>query len=135
MLQAPTFQDVLEARRVIFAPTGGGHLLLWAMLAQRAGWDSAVVTVPAMGLLERVLRRPATEGMGALVVGNPSGDLHYAEVESRQVATMLGVRPLVGPEATREAMNASVSAWISEIKYRFFFGHFQRFSLRSFDSS
>jgi tetratricopeptide (TPR) repeat protein len=98
------------ARRVIFAPEARGHLLPWGLLARRAGWEAPVVTVPALGMLERVLRRPMREGAGALVVGNPTGDIPYAELEARRVAAMLGVERLVGPEATREAVLTRLGA-------------------------
>lgn len=38
---------------------------------------------------------------GSLVVGNPTGDLPFAEAEARTVAQMVGVRPFVGKEATK----------------------------------
>ena len=92
------------ARQVVFAPQGGGHLLPWGLLARRAGWEAPLVTVPALGLLERVLGRPASDGTGALVVGNPTGELRYAQEEARRVARILGTRPLVGRRATRQAI-------------------------------
>jgi len=63
-----------------------------------------VVTVPALGLLTRLLRRPPSGRSEALVVGNPTGDLTYSEREARRVAEMLGVRPLIGKAATKAAV-------------------------------
>ena len=96
--------------RVILAPESWGHLLPWEMLARQAGLEMAVVTIPALGLLARILGRPVQNGRGELVVGNPLGDLPYAEEETRQVAAMLGVEPLIGPQATREAVLARLGA-------------------------
>ena len=92
------------ARWVVLAPHAGGHLLPWDALARRAGWAVAPVTTPALGVLARVLSHPAGERTGALVVGNPLGDLPYAEAEAQQVANGLGVFPLLRQHATRAAV-------------------------------
>jgi len=92
------------ARWIVLAPHAGGHLLPWGALAGRAGWAPALATVPALGVLTRVLNRPAGERTGALVVGNPLGDLRYAEEEAQQVANGLGVSPLLRQQATRAAV-------------------------------
>ncbi len=95
------------ARRAIFAPESYGHLLPWpALLAD----DLPTTTIPALGLLAPLRRRPASGEGGALVVGNPLGDLPYAETEARQVAALLETPPLLGPKATREAVLAQLSA-------------------------
>jgi CHAT domain-containing protein len=91
-------------RWIVLAPHAGGHLLPWVALAGRAGWAAALATAPALGVLARVLSRPAGERTGALVVGNPLSDLAYAEAEARQVADGLGVSPLLRQRATRAAV-------------------------------
>ena len=92
------------ARWIVLAPHAGGHLLPWGALAGRAGWAPILATVPALGVLARALGRPAGERTGALVVGNPLGDLRHAEEEARQVADGLGVSPLLRRQATRAAV-------------------------------
>jgi len=90
--------------RIIFTPEALGHLLPWAVLTQRASWPGRLVTVPALGLLPRLRTRPAYKDGGALVVGNPVGDLPYAGLEAQEVARTLGVKPLIGPQVTKEAV-------------------------------
>jgi hypothetical protein len=95
--------------RVVLAPEGLGHLLPWSVVAQRAGWHSSdgqplpLVTLPALGLLPRLLRRPSYPDGPALVVGNPRGDLKYAEQEAQEVGALFGVKPL-GSDATKGAV-------------------------------
>jgi hypothetical protein len=96
--------------RIILAPEAFGHLIPWSVVAWRAGLRGPdglavpLVTLPALGLLPRLRRRPTGRGSGAVVVGNPLGDLRYAEQEARQVAEMFGATPLIGQQATREAV-------------------------------
>ena len=92
------------ARWIVLAPHAGGHLLPWGALAGRVGWAAAPVTTPALGVLAQALGRPAGERTGALVVGNPLGDLRYAEEEAQQVAALLGACPLIRQQATRAAV-------------------------------
>jgi len=92
------------ARWLVLAPHAASHLLPWGALAGRAGSAPALATVPALGVLARVLSHPAGETAGALVVGNPLGDLPHAEEEAQQVATLLGARPLLRRQATRAAV-------------------------------
>ena len=87
------------AQRLVFAPHTVGHYLPWGTC-----YTAPVVTVPALGLLKQLWERPLGTGDSALVVGNPRGDLRYAEQEAREVAAMLGVTPLVGPRATKAAV-------------------------------
>jgi CHAT domain-containing protein len=44
----------------------------------------------------------------ALVVGNPVGDLPFAEVEAREVARVLDTQPMLGESATRDAVLAAI---------------------------
>ncbi len=93
-----------EAKRGIFAPQAFGHLLPWAVVAHRAGLDLSCITIPALSVLPRLWQRPAPATGPALVVGNPRGDLPYAEREAQEVAEWLDTQPLIGPQATREAV-------------------------------
>jgi CHAT domain-containing protein len=65
--------------------------------------------VPALGLLSQLRNRPPREDGTALVVGNPLGDLEYAETEARGVAAMLGTRPLLREQATKCKVQATLS--------------------------
>lgn len=108
-------------RRLVVAPMGIGHLLPWGVLAQLAGLNLPVVTVPALGLLESVLKRPASDRIGTLVVGNPEltpkfkkqreeqgltelVNLPSAEIEAQKIGKILSTKPLTGGNATKEAV-------------------------------
>lgn len=99
-----------RSARLVFVPHSLGHLIPWSVPALQAGWCATegvplpVVTLPAMGLLAPLRRRPHAPDNGALVVGNPLGDLPYAEEEALLVAEMLGTVPLIGSHATKEAV-------------------------------
>jgi tetratricopeptide (TPR) repeat protein len=64
-----------------------------------------LATVPSasyLSYLAQPMTAPATY-RPAVVLGNPTGDLKDAASEARRVAARLGVPPLLGPDATREA--------------------------------
>ena len=96
--------------RLILAPAGNGHLLPWGVLAERAGWHTSagqplpLVTLPALGILPRLRQRQHVPPGPALVIGNPRGDLPYAEVEANGVAERFGTTPLLGAAATKFAV-------------------------------
>ncbi len=93
------------AARIVFAPQAGGHYLPWGALL-----EMPLASIPALALLRQLLERPAEAGDGALVVGNPLGDLPYAAAEAREVAEMWGVQPLIGRQATKEAVLKQLEA-------------------------
>ena len=96
--------------RLILAPIGNGHLLPWGVLTEHVGLRTStgqplpLVTQPALGILPRLRQRPHVSHGPALVVGNPLGDLPYAEVEAREVAERFGAKPLLGVAATKSAV-------------------------------
>ncbi len=100
-------------KRLILAPAGTGHLLPWAVLAERTGWHTSageplpLVTLPALGVLPRLRKRTRALKGQALVIGNPLGDLSYAENEARSVAERFGATALLGDAATKQAVLAN----------------------------
>jgi tetratricopeptide (TPR) repeat protein len=103
------------ASRIVLGPYSRGHVIPWSILASRAGWSGPdrqilpLVTLPALGLLPRLQHhRPAKE-TSVLVVGNPLGDLQYAEEEAREIAAMLGEEALLGPQANKAEVRAGLS--------------------------
>jgi tetratricopeptide (TPR) repeat protein len=94
---------LIGVRHAVLAPHLGGHLLPWGMLASQAQWEPAVVTVPSLGVLRHIPRRPPIPIVkpNALVVGNPTGDLPYAQREALEVAESLDAEPLIGPMARK----------------------------------
>ena len=109
-LLAQAADHLVGVERIVFAPEALGHLFPWGVVAQRAGWHGPdghllpLVTLPTLGLLPRLRRRPLHQGSSALVIGNPLGDLKYAEQEAQEVAARLGTTYLIGDQATREAV-------------------------------
>jgi tetratricopeptide (TPR) repeat protein len=103
------------ATRIILAPHGWGHMLPWAVLALRAGWETAegipqaIMTEPALAVLGRLRARAPTDLQGALVVGNPRGDLEHAEREAIEVAQYLGTTPLIRGAATKRLVLDRIS--------------------------
>jgi hypothetical protein len=99
---AAHFQGV---ERVLLVLDSAGQTVPWAVVAHRVGWTAAnglpisVVTLPSLTAL-RQLRRRAAKGVGALVGGNPNGDLPYADEELKQVGNLLRSSPISGPNAT-----------------------------------
>jgi hypothetical protein len=93
--------------RLVISPHGPTHLIPWAALADRIGWVTgrgqpvSIATAPALGLLPHIRKRPRAIRGPRLVIGNPTGDLPYAEGEARVVAEAIGTRPILRHEATR----------------------------------
>jgi CHAT domain-containing protein len=98
------------AARVVFVPGSSGYLVPWAALAERAGWRLAdgspmpLVNLPALAVLPRLRRRPASGAGRALVVGDPRRNMYYGEDEACEIAAMLHARPLTGNKAGKAAV-------------------------------
>jgi CHAT domain-containing protein len=97
---------------------GGRHLIerITPVIAQ---------SVRVFDLAEQEQHRVASQGGGALVVGNPTmpkmpdgldhaprqlSPLPHAELEARGVAELFGARPLLGPMATKDGVLARITA-------------------------
>jgi hypothetical protein len=85
---------------------------LWSLplsvVADNAGWSLrerplSVVVVPTLNLLPRFERPIRPTSQAALVVGNPTLDLKYADGEAVAIAEQLHVEPLTRENATRAA--------------------------------
>jgi CHAT domain-containing protein len=99
-----------SVKRVVLAPHAFGHLIPWPAAFARIGWKAPgqallpVVTIPTLKVLPSFLA-PATQVKGrAVVVGNPRGDLKFAEDEARMVSAKLGTKPLIREKATKSAL-------------------------------
>jgi CHAT domain-containing protein len=89
-----------------------------------ARWDGKVVIerwpvcyLPSPALVKNLLQIQRRElGEEALVVGNPTKDLPFAEREAQSVADMLGVEPLVREEAQANTfIKRSKASWIAHL--------------------
>ena len=100
------------AERIVLAPHGPGHAVPWAAVALDAklrtpqGEPLPLVVVPALALMPRLRRRPRPRESDALIIGNPTGDLPFAETEAEMVGAALHATPLVGKSATKAAVRS-----------------------------
>ena len=106
-------KDHLEGvERLVLVPEKYEYVLPWGVLTEHAGWRTPLgqplplVVLPALGVLPRLQRHPHVRTGPALVVGNPTGDLPYAEEEANTVAPLLGISPLLGATATKATVLA-----------------------------
>ncbi len=96
--------------RVVLAPQSHSLQVPWAVVAHRAGWHAldggpvALTTLPALGILPRLRGRPTATGGPVVVIGDPVGDLPFAQREAEEVAELLGTTPLLADGATRAAL-------------------------------
>ncbi|MFZ0118736.1 MAG: CHAT domain-containing protein [Pseudonocardiaceae bacterium] len=67
-----------------------------------------VAYLPSMSMARTLRRRRLGVGAGAVVLGNPTGDLPYAHDEARTIGTRLGTSPLLGSGATVDAVLAAM---------------------------
>jgi tetratricopeptide (TPR) repeat protein len=108
----PAVPHLAGTARLVISPMAAGHVLPWSLLAERIGWHGPdgpdgpalpeVTVLPALGILDRLRQRRREEQGPVLVVGNPQGDLGYAEQEAERVAQALGATPIIGSDATTE---------------------------------
>ena len=92
-----------KIKHVVFIPHRTTHLLPWARLAVGAGWEVSVSSIPALGLLDRIVRHsePPLPSSDVLVVGNPLGDLPHAASEAMKIAELFETIPLIGGLANK----------------------------------
>lgn len=109
-----------DGGHVVFVPQGPLLHVPFAALTDGDGRPLVerypTVTVPALGVLGLAHRRKSNRRVGpALVVGDPTitaelkhsyglGPLPQSGQEARRVARLLGTRPLLGEQATREVV-------------------------------
>ncbi|MFE7547770.1 CHAT domain-containing protein [Streptomyces gardneri] len=90
---------------VVICPTGPLHQVPFHALSPDGGASlierNAVAYLPSVSLLRTLAHRESRIGRGAVVLGDPGGDLPYAREEARLLAGRLGTEPLLGAEATR----------------------------------
>ncbi len=102
----PVLDVALSAEHVVVLPSGPAMMVPWLAAFE---WASAEdpgrrrVTVSLCPSVDALLARDVaveTSSGESLVVGDPAGDLEWAQVEARQVAARLGVEPLLAADAT-----------------------------------
>ncbi|MFD8973569.1 CHAT domain-containing protein [Streptomyces sp. NPDC059593] len=90
---------------VVICPTGPLHQVPFHALSTEGGASlierNPVAYLPSVSLLRTLAHRESRTGRGAVVLGDPGGDLPYAREEARLLAARLGTEPLIGAEATR----------------------------------
>jgi hypothetical protein len=101
---------IRDVERIILAPAGNGHVIPWSVLIERAGWRTPtgekvpLVTLPALGILSRLLRRPHISPGPVLVVGDPRMNLSSARTEAEEVAERFNTKAFLGTSATKSAV-------------------------------
>jgi tetratricopeptide (TPR) repeat protein len=88
----------------------GGFLHLIPLHALRIGdrtlvERNRVVYAPSASVLRHCLA--AGDSAGAAVFGDPRGDLEWAREEAEKIAPLLGVSPVLGPDATADAFTSA----------------------------
>ena len=120
--------DFLEGPEIIIVPDRALYRIPFAALTERGKYLSEtfrIRIVPSLTTLKLITESPADYHYqtGALIVGNPDvGEVHfkgrltkisrlpYAETETRMIAKKLGVEPLLGQQATKEAVLQAMSS-------------------------
>ncbi|GGV20931.1 CHAT domain-containing protein [Streptomyces spectabilis] len=91
---------------VVICPTGALHHVPFHALCPDASGAlidrNAVTYLPTVSLLRTFTHRTPVAGGGALVLGDPGGDLPHARGEAVALGERLGRAPLLGERATRE---------------------------------
>ncbi len=110
LLLEKTYAELASIKRVILAPHALGHLIPWSAAISHLGLRGAnenplpVVTIPTLKLAAGLRPLSSSRKNGTLVVGNPGGDLKFAEDEARAVARKLRTEPIIGRNATKQAV-------------------------------
>ena len=94
-------------RRVIFSPGRFGCLLPWEALLQKVGLNVEWTTIPNLRIQSIMKKYDYNNNNNSvLIVGNPKGenDLIHAEKEAWNIAKLFGTTPLIGSQATKEAV-------------------------------
>ncbi|HEY6409353.1 MAG TPA: hypothetical protein VIY29_17975, partial [Ktedonobacteraceae bacterium] len=77
------------AERIILTPGWYGHFFPWGVLAEHAGWRTTtgellpLIILPTLSVLPRLRKRSYNLTGPVLVLGNPIGDLPYADGKCR----------------------------------------------------
>ncbi|MFE1905184.1 CHAT domain-containing protein [Streptomyces gardneri] len=104
-LVAPLARLTRPEDTVVICPTGPLHQVPFHALSPDGGASlierNSVAYLPSVSLLRTLAHRESRTGRGAVVLGDPGGDLPYAREEARLLAGRLGTEPLLGAEATR----------------------------------
>jgi CHAT domain-containing protein len=114
ILFEPIFKRIWPMVRLLIVPHRELHYIpfsaLWFQLQNREGqfymcqrFGHSILPSAAFLPLCLALPRTPLQSGRSRVLGNPTGDLPYAAEEAKQVASLLGSSPLLGPEATRAA--------------------------------
>jgi tetratricopeptide (TPR) repeat protein len=99
---------------LVIVPHAHLNMVPWAALMERGdtaagGWrflieDCPVVLSPSLYLVRSSRGRSSNASRSAVVVGDPEGNLPWADAEARAVAGVLRCEPLLGANATKHAV-------------------------------
>jgi CHAT domain-containing protein len=104
-------QPHLKTRKLAIVPHGILHNIPFAALNDDKRYlvdDYALSLLPSGNVLQFLHKKPIAKISTLLALGNPKpielAPLNYAESETKEVAALYGVKPLLGPEATESAV-------------------------------
>jgi CHAT domain-containing protein/Tfp pilus assembly protein PilF len=92
-------------------PHGPLHYLPFAALSDGQRYlidDYIISTLPSASVLPFIQANTGHPLTAPLILGNPDGTLRFAEQEARAVARLYGVQPLIGVQATKDALQKRV---------------------------
>jgi CHAT domain-containing protein/tetratricopeptide (TPR) repeat protein len=101
----------LTTPHVAIIPHGPLHYLPWAALSDGKRYlieDYIVSTLPSASVLPLIQANTGHPLTAPLILGNPDGTLRFAEQEARAVASLYEVQPLIGGQATKDALQKRV---------------------------
>ncbi|MFJ8924671.1 CHAT domain-containing protein [Streptomyces sp. NPDC102415] len=105
-LVAPLAAAARPGQTVLICPTGALHHVPFHSLAVEGSATlldrNPVAYLPTVSLLRTLNHRVPGAGTGAVILGDPCGDLPYAREEAVALGNRLGAVPLLGEAATRE---------------------------------
>ena len=117
LIIAPVAKKLENASEIIVVPDRSLYKVPFAALIDEKGnylsKTFRIRIVPSLTTLKIIQDRPADKGTGtnALIVGSPDvsevpalTELPFARVEAQMIGNLLGVRPLIGPQATKLAV-------------------------------
>jgi len=90
-------------KEVVIVPHGILHLLPFqALKGDKYLIEEFTISFAQSASSLRYLKSSKSEGV--LIVGNPTGDLHFSEIEAIRIAECFGVTPILGSDAKKEAI-------------------------------
>jgi CHAT domain-containing protein len=112
VLLEPLAASIRASSRLIIVPYGVAHALPFHALlldGEPIGASRTITYLPSASVLQFLQDEAHSPDDRILVVGNPTGDLTAAATEAAYVASLYNAQPLIGDDATEEAVRQRIS--------------------------